>query len=104
MRAFKRLQKSSYFPTYAATLFVALCLVCTGATAKTERSHKVRHAFVKEQACPSTGRHRLPCPGYIIDHVRPLCAGGEDATFNLQWQTVEDAKAKDKEERKECRK
>jgi len=64
----------------------------------------VRHAFVKEQACPSTGRNRLPCPGWVIDHVIALACGGPDAVENLQWQTIEDAKAKDKWETKGCRK
>jgi 5-methylcytosine-specific restriction endonuclease McrA len=64
----------------------------------------VRHAFVKEQACPSTGRHRLPCPGWQIDHVQPLKCNGPDNTANLQWLTVEDHKAKTKREARLCRK
>jgi hypothetical protein len=32
----------------------------------------------------------------VIDHVVPLKRGGEDAPENMQWQTIEDAKAKDK--------
>lgn len=68
------------------------------------RSQAARTAFVKLHACPSTGKHALPCPGYIIDHVKPLCAGGADKPANMQWQTVADAKKKDAHERKECRK
>ena len=45
-----------------------------------------------------TGR----CPGYIKDHIVPLACGGPDSVANLQWQTVEPAKAKDKWERKGC--
>ena len=45
----------------------------------------------------------MPCPGYIIDHVTPLCAGGSDKPTNMQWQTVADAKAKDRIEREQCR-
>jgi len=37
-----------------------------------------------------------PCPGYIIDHVIALKRGGPDTPANMQWQTVEDAKAKDR--------
>lgn len=87
-----------------ALLFIAACAISTGASAKIERSHAVRHAFVKQQACPSTGRHRLPCPGHVIDHVVALACGGPDQTSNMQWQTVEDAKAKDKWETKGCKK
>ncbi len=87
-----------------ALALLAALMLCTGAEARIHRSQVVRHAFVKEQACPSTGRHRLPCPGWVIDHVIALACGGEDAVSNLQWQTTEDAKAKDKWETKGCRK
>ncbi len=29
-------------------------------------------------------------------HIIPLCKGGADAVWNMQWQTIQDAKAKDK--------
>jgi hypothetical protein len=38
-----------------------------------------------------------------VDHIVPLCAGGADRPRNMQWQTVAEAKAKDKEERAMCR-
>ncbi len=34
--------------------------------------------------------------GYVIDHIIPLKRGGCDDPGNMQWQTVGDAKAKDK--------
>lgn len=76
--------------------------LATSAHAEYARSKKALRAFVKQQACPATGLHRLPCKGYVIDHIKPLACGGADATENMQWQTREDAKAKDKWERKEC--
>jgi hypothetical protein len=33
-----------------------------------------------------------------------LCAGGADDAANMQWQSVEDAKIKDRAEREQCRK
>jgi hypothetical protein len=42
-----------------------------------------------------TGERSGACPGYIVDHVVTLTRGGADAPSNLQWQTVEEAKAKD---------
>jgi hypothetical protein len=42
------------------------------------------------------------CPGYVVDHVKPLACGGADAPWNMQWQTKANAKAKDKTERSGC--
>jgi len=38
----------------------------------------------------------------VKDHRIALCAGGSDHPDNLQWQTVVEAKAKDREERRDC--
>jgi hypothetical protein len=35
-------------------------------------------------------------PGYVVDHVKPLKRGGSDSPSNMQWQTKQAAKAKDK--------
>jgi hypothetical protein len=43
-----------------------------------------------------------PCNGYVIDHVNPLACSGLDRPENMQWQSIADAKAKDKWERKAC--
>lgn len=53
--------------------------------------------------CPATGSSKKKCPGYVIDHVVSLACGGADAPENMHWQTVADAKEKDKWERKGCR-
>lgn len=79
-------------------------LAASVATAGTPRSTVARHQFVKETACPATGKHRLPCPGWQIDHVVPLKCNGPDEPANMQWLTVEDHKAKTKREAKWCRK
>jgi len=42
-------------------------------------------------------------PGCVVDHIIPLACGGADAPSNMQWQTVAEAKAKDKTERFACR-
>lgn len=65
------------------------------------RSREVTREFQREHPCPSTGKKYGPCPGYVKDHVVPLCKGGADATWNLQWSTIAEGKAKDKTE---CRK
>jgi len=63
-----------------------------------KRSSIAKHDFQKSHPCPSTGKASGPCPGYVIDHVTPLKRGGADKPGNMQWQTKEAAKIKDKTE------
>ena len=65
---------------------------------KIARDKRVVKEFMVKTGYPS-GRK-----GYVVDHIIPLCACGLDHTSNLQWQTIEEAKKKDKEERKLCKK
>jgi hypothetical protein len=67
-----------------------------------KRSTEAKDAFKRERPCPSTGRGSGACPGYVIDHVKPLECGGADDPSNMQWQTIAAGKAKDKTERS-CR-
>ncbi len=57
------------------------------------RSSKAKAEFRKQTGYPH-GR-----PGYVIDHRIPLSRGGSDSPSNMQWQTKEEAKAKDHWER-----
>lgn len=82
---------------------MVLSLGTLPADAKTPRSSSAKTAFKKMQPCPATGSSKGSCPGYVIDHVVPLDCGGADAPENMQWQTVADAKEKDRWERKDCR-
>ena len=61
-----------------------------------KRSARAKDAFRRSHPCPSTGRTTGACPGYVIDHVRALKHGGVDDPANMQWQTKEAAKEKDK--------
>lgn len=85
-----------------AIFLIAACALSAGANARIHRSHAAIHAFVKTNSCPATGRNLLPCPGYVIDHIKALACGGADAPANMQWQTADEAKAKDKWERRGC--
>lgn len=85
-----------------APLALAL-LLAPPVHAEEVRSRAVAREFQRLHPCPSTGLQTGACPGYVKDHMRPLCAGGADATWNMQWQTVEDAKVKDRWERAICR-
>ena len=55
-------------------------------------------AFRSSHPCPSTGSFRGACSGYIVDHIKALKHGGSDTPENMQWQSREEAKAKDREE------
>jgi 5-methylcytosine-specific restriction endonuclease McrA len=70
---------------------------------RTPRSASAKAAFKRSQRCPSTGKAQGACPGYVIDHIVPLACGGQDAPFNMQWQTVKQGREKDKWERKGCK-
>lgn len=59
------------------------------------RDRAVPYEFQRLHPCPSTGRTTGACPGYVRDHVVPLCKGGADSVANMQWQTVAEGKAKD---------
>lgn len=87
-----------------AIFLIAGIAYSTEASAKTERKSSEVLAFKRHNPCPSTGERGGKCPAYVIDHIKPLCAGGaDDYKTNMQWQTVEDAKAKDVIERRMCR-
>lgn len=82
---------------------LAIALLLNPAFARTTRSAAARRTFAQKHPCPATGEPKGACPGYVVDHVIALACGGPDAPENMQWQTVEDGKAKDKIERKDCR-
>ena len=55
-----------------------------------KRCEGAKRDFMKQTGYPK-GR-----PGYVVDHIKPLKKGGCDCPANMQWQTKEAAKAKDK--------
>jgi hypothetical protein len=63
-----------------------------------KRSSAAKQAFQQRSPCPSTGKRSGKCLGDVLDHVVPLKRGGRDESFNMQWQTVADAKVKDRTE------
>jgi hypothetical protein len=82
----------------AAVLVLAPVIGNTGT-----RSAQAVSSFKRHHPCPATGARSGSCPGYVVDHIEPLCAGGSDHPANMQWQTVADAKVKDVTERMQCR-
>jgi hypothetical protein len=69
-----------------------------------ERSQAEVRAFRAENPCPGTGRRSGPCKGWAVDHVKPLCAGGEDKPRNMQWIEDPDHRLKTLVDVRECRK
>jgi len=45
---------------------------------------------------PATGKSTGRCSGYVVDHIQALKHGGSDSPDNMQWQTKEAAKEKDR--------
>lgn len=88
--------------SHRVVIFSAV-LAFAAASESAPRSAAARAEFKRQQPCPATGQPRGPCAGYVIDHITPLCAGGPDTPGNMQWQTVADAKIKDRAERAQCR-
>jgi hypothetical protein len=82
---------------------LAVCVVLSvSVSAREHRSASVKYEFQLTHPCPSTGLTSGACPGDVKDHIVPLVCGGPDAPANMQWQTIREAKAKDKWETKGC--
>ncbi|MFI0609302.1 MAG: HNH endonuclease signature motif containing protein [Anaerolineae bacterium] len=91
-------------PRHAVAAGLAALLIALPCAAdQVARSARVRAEFQRVHPCPSTGKTTGKCPGFIADHITPLCAGGADSVRNLQWQSIRAARAKDTKERRLCR-
>jgi hypothetical protein len=83
---------------FAATFALLLCADASSG----QRSAVARAEFVKANPCPATGK-RGPCPGWHVDHIRSLCAGGADHASNMQWLRVDEHKRKTPKDVGRCR-
>lgn len=59
------------------------------ASGRIARSSAARREFQRDHPCPATGARAGPCPGYRIDHIKPLKRCGADTPANMQWLTIE---------------
>lgn len=85
----------------AATAY-AECIPARTSEGRIKRNSAQVAKFRRVNPCPSTGAPHGPCPGYVVDHIQPLCACGPDQAENMQWQTIAEAREKDKAERRMC--
>jgi hypothetical protein len=88
---------------WARLIALVAALLVAGPSIAAERSREVAAQFQHAYPCPATGKQWGACPGWVKDHIDPLCNGGADAVTNMQWQTMADARAKDRWERGICR-
>ena len=83
-------------------LLIVNLLFISPVHAKQPRSYHAIKQFKLENPFPANGRYKGRCEGYAVDHIKPLACGGLDSPKNMQWQTVQAARAKDKWERVGC--
>jgi hypothetical protein len=87
------------------TVIVLLAATATAlaTAADPKRSFKAEVLFRLAHPCPSTGETHGACTGYVIDRIIPLLCGGAEEPGNMQWQTLAEAREKDRWERIGCR-
>jgi hypothetical protein len=80
-------------PTYTSSARVSSSLtVQRDAHGRIKRSESAKREFMRQSGHPNGW------PGHVVDHKIALKRGGCDCPQNMQWQTIQDAKAKDKSE------
>lgn len=79
-------------------LAAEVCVPKRTPTGRIARSTTQVNHFKKANVCPATGKIQASCPGYVVDHIIPLCKCGADNPGNMQWQTLAASKLKDKVE------
>lgn len=88
---------TSYFRIDPMKILFAIVLLLLTLTAYARDQSELRK-FKATHACPYTQQQ-----GCIVDHIKPLCLGGADKAFNMQWQTRRASYRKDAWERRKCR-
>lgn len=86
----------------STTLAFFAALAVPGHAADT-RSFRAEVLFRLQNPCPVTGETRGECKGYVIDRIIPVACGGAEEPANMQWQTLAEAREKDRWEKIGCR-
>lgn len=95
-----RLTISNTLVRFAALAAIAVALPCSAAES---RSFRAEVLFRLQSPCPATGETSGECKGYVIDRVIPVACGGAEEPSNMQWQTLAEAREKDRWEKIGCR-
>jgi len=90
-------------PALLVALSLGLSEYASAADSGASRSKSAVNQFKRENPCPTNGNKRGACPGYEVDHVRPLKCFGADVPWNMQWLTIREHREKTKREAKSCR-
>ena len=91
---------SNTLARFAALAAIAVALPCSAAE---PRSFRAEVLFRLQNPCPATGETQSECKGYVIDRVIPVACGGAEEPSNMQWQTLAEAREKDRWEKIGCR-
>ena len=95
--------RGSRVPDSVTAGLAAMVVALSAPAAEFARPSNAEILFRLTQPCPATGQTGGPCKGYVIDRVIPRVCGGADDPGNMQWQTIAEAKDKDRWERIGCR-
>lgn len=89
----------------AIFIAIAVVLVLFVAALVFARARAPVREFKATNPCPSTGvaDADAPCPGWVVDHIVPLCFGGADALENMDWERRDRSYIKDGFERAACK-
>ena len=87
-------------------LLIGLVLAGLALSAAARDPAQVR-AFRKAHPCPATAMTTGACPGYVVDHIIPLCLQPHiseplDRPGNMAWQERAESLKKDRAERQLC--
>jgi hypothetical protein len=83
----------------------AICKPPRDAHGKILRSQAQVVKFKRTHVCPSSGlKTAASCKGYVVNHIKPLCACGADVPSNMEYQSIAAAKISDIKEKALCKK
>lgn len=94
----KRLELGALVVLFALCIGVLDCLLSSAFA----RDPAQAAAFRKTHPCPATRNTAGPCPGFVVDHLIPLCWGGADSPSNMAWEPYTESLIKDQFEREAC--